>query len=108
MNISSHYASYKYQCYTDSIALDSSNAFIGQPFSCFVDLDYNFNMRNAWTEWKTFPPTILGQDGGTNAKEGWGERQTLGSIKLKMHHKDESTIKKIIRGITGFRGNQEE
>lgn len=45
--------------------------------------------------------------GRTNAKEGWGERQALGSIKLKMHHKDESTIKKIIRGITGFRGNQE-
>lgn len=40
--------------------------------------------------------------------EEWGARQTLGSIKMKMHHEDEYTIKKIIRGITGFRGNQEE
>lgn len=27
---------------------------------------------------------------------------------MKMHHKDEYTIRKIIRGITGFRGNWEE
>lgn len=35
-------------------------------------------------------------------------KQTLDGIKMKMHHKDENTIKKIIRGITGFRGNWEE
>lgn len=46
--------------------------------------------------------------GGIMQRMDEGARQTLGSIKMKMHHKDENTIKKIIRGITGFRGNREE
>lgn len=37
-----------------------------------------------------------------------GAWQTLGSIKMKKHHKDKNTIKKIISGITGFKGNRDE
>lgn len=43
------------------------------------------------------PKKYFNIDVRNNAMEGFEGKQTLGSIKMKMHHKDENTIKKIIR-----------